>query len=59
MRPHLNSPDFPQFTDENLKKMAVDISDPIYAIDDQTAIKVDNKEIEIISEGKYLTYNLK
>ncbi len=39
--------------------MAVDISDPIYAIDDQTAIKVDNKEIEIISEGKYLTYNLK
>src|SRR5665647_310564 len=51
VRPHLNSPYFPKLNLENLEKMSQEFSDTFYAIDDQTAIKVIDGEMNVISEG--------
>nr|AEI30386.1 peptidase S51 dipeptidase E [uncultured microorganism] len=55
-RPHLNSPDFPKVRKDYLEKLAKDIPETIYALDDQSAIKVDGDKIEVISEGQYLVF---
>lgn len=57
--PHLNSPHFSNITKNNLKKTSSSISDPIYALDDNSALKIINKKIQIITEGEYLTFNTK
>lgn len=53
-RPHLNSPDFPNVRREFLQKMAKELKDPIYALDDQSALKILDEKIEVISEGEYV-----
>jgi len=58
VRPHFNSPRFPSIKKEYLEKIANELHEPIYAIDDQTAIKIVNGKIEIISEGEYLEFNV-
>ncbi len=55
--PHLNSPYFPMRIDENLKKVTETIKRKIYALDDQSALKVIDGKVEIISEGKYVELN--
>lgn len=57
IRPHLNSRFFPKITGELVEKVAKDLGVPIYAIDDQSAVKVNGKNIEIISEGEWKLYN--
>jgi dipeptidase E len=56
--PHLNSPYFDKIREENLQEASKDIIEPIYALDDNSALKVTDGQVGIISEGKYLTYNL-
>jgi len=56
--PHLNSPYFDKIREENLQEASKDIIEPVYALDDNSALKVNDGKVEIISEGKYLTYNL-
>lgn len=56
--PHFNSPLMSSITKEYLEKIANELHEPFYAIDDQTAIKVVNGKIEIISEGEYLEFNV-
>ena len=56
-RPHFNSPYFPQARKEYLEKVAKDIPDIIYALDDNSALKVVDGKVEIISEGEYLEFN--
>lgn len=53
-RPHLNSPDFPEVRIEKLKVMAQELKDPIYALDDQSALKIQDGKIEAISEGEWV-----
>mgnify|MGYP001590400733 FL=1 len=55
--PHLNSPDFPNRMEEKIKEVAKTLSKKIYALDDQSALKVVNGKVEIITEGKYLELN--
>ncbi|MES2087491.1 MAG: Type 1 glutamine amidotransferase-like domain-containing protein [Patescibacteria group bacterium] len=55
--PHLHSPDSPKNTKENLTKVAEKIKEPIYALDDESALKVVDEEVEVVSEGKYLIFN--
>jgi dipeptidase E len=55
--PHLNSPYFPARMEENAKKVAGEISKKIYFLDDQSALKVIDGKVEVISEGKYLEFN--
>lgn len=57
IRPHLNSPHFPKIRKEFVEEMAKEIKEPMYVIDDQTAIKVADDKVDIISEGEYLKYN--
>jgi dipeptidase E len=54
--PHMNSPFFPRAT-ELIDEVAKDVKIPLYAIDDQTAIKIDGEKIEVISEGKWKRFN--
>ena len=58
IRPHLNNQYFPKVKVEYLKKLAKEIPEPIYVLDDESAIKVVGDKIEIISEGKHAEFNL-
>ena len=51
LHPHLDHEWFPENSLANLEKLAATIPMPSYAIDDQTAIKVTNGTVEVISEG--------
>ncbi len=51
--PHLDYPSFPENTMAHAEKWAARIGHPAYAIDDQTAIKVVDGEVEVISEGHW------
>jgi hypothetical protein len=42
---------------ENLEKIAKDFPDTFYALDDNSAIKVEDDKIEIISEGVWKKFN--
>ena len=51
--PHLDHPDLPDNTPAHAEKWAVGMSVPAYLIDDQTAIKVIDGEVEVVSEGHW------
>ncbi|QNM98199.1 Type 1 glutamine amidotransferase-like domain-containing protein [Chitinimonas koreensis] len=51
--PHLDYEGFPDNSMANLEKLAATISVPSYAIDDQTAIKVMDGTVEVVSEGHW------
>ena len=51
--PHLDNPDLPWNTMATAEKWAADIAGPAYAIDDETAIKVVDSAVEVISEGHW------
>lgn len=57
IRPHLNSPHFPNVRKKFLREIAREIKEPIYALDDQSAVKVVDGKVEIVSEGEYLIFN--
>lgn len=56
-RPHFNSPSFPKASREYIQKIADETGKTIYALDDQSAIKVVDGAIEIISEGEWMKFN--
>ena len=51
--PHLDHPDMPDNSMANVEKWAAGIPVPAYAIDDQTAIKVIDGIVEVVSEGHW------
>jgi dipeptidase E len=51
--PHVDHEDLPDNTMANAEKWAAGIPGPAYAIDDETAIKVTDGDIEVISEGHW------
>jgi len=53
LHPHLNYEWFPENSLANLEKLAATIPVPSYMIDDQTAIKVTDGTIEVVSEGHW------
>ena len=55
--PHLDHKDLPHNTTANAEKWAADIAGPAYAIDDETAIKVVDGAVEVISEGRWKRFN--
>jgi len=57
--PHLENPDLPWNTMATAEKWAADIAGPAYAIDDETAIKVVDGAVEVISEGQWKLLNPK
>jgi dipeptidase E len=55
--PHLNSPHFRNFTEEKIKEASKEFSKKVYALDDQSALKIVDGVVEVVSEGKYLIFN--
>jgi dipeptidase E len=55
--PHLNSPYFPKLNRENISKVAEGMTEKIYAMDDQSALKIIDGKIEAISEGEWFELN--
>ncbi len=55
--PHLDNPDLPDNTMATAEKWAATLSAPCYVIDDQTAIKVVDGDVEVISEGHWKLLN--
>jgi dipeptidase E len=51
--PHLDNPDLPWNTMATAEEWAASLSGPAYAIDDETAFKVVDGTVEVISEGHW------
>ena len=51
--PHLDHPGFTENTMAEAEKWAAGIGGPAYAIDDQTAIKVVEGKVDVVSEGHW------
>ena len=57
IHPHLDYPAFPENSMENLERLASTLTVESYAIDDQTAIRVVDGRVEVVSEGKWKLLN--
>jgi len=55
--PHLDNPDLPENTMADAERWAAAIAHPAYAIDDETAIKVTDGAVEVVSEGHWRLFN--
>jgi dipeptidase E len=51
--PHVDHPDLPDNSMANAETWAAGIQGPAYAIDDETAIKVTDGTVEVVSEGHW------
>ncbi len=57
VKPHVNSIYFPERTFANVLKESADIASTIYALDDNSALKIDGGKIEVVSEGSWKKFN--
>jgi dipeptidase E len=55
--PHLDHPDLPENTMADAERWAANMTVPCYAIDDQTAIKVNEGSVEVVSEGHWRLFS--
>ncbi|WP_433222318.1 Type 1 glutamine amidotransferase-like domain-containing protein [Dactylosporangium sp. CS-047395] len=53
LKPHLDSPDFPQRDDAWADRIAARAGFPIYFIDDDTALQVDGDAVDVLTEGRW------
>ena len=51
--PHVDHKDHPESSTAKVERMAAEVPVPTYAIDDQTAIKVTDGTVEVVSEGHW------
>ncbi len=57
VRPHYNSPHFPEANQHYLEQIASEFEAKIYALDDMSALKIVDGAVEVVSEGDYLELN--
>ena len=57
--PHVENPDLPTNTMAAAERWAAGLSGPAYAIDDETAIKVVDGTVEVVSEGNWKLFSPK
>ncbi|MBW8796459.1 MAG: Type 1 glutamine amidotransferase-like domain-containing protein [Streptomyces sp.] len=55
--PHVGSPDCPQNTLAEAERWAAGMAGPAYAIDAQTAVKVTDDGVEVVSEGNWKRFD--
>ncbi len=51
--PHVDNPDLPENTMAAAERWSAGLDGPAYAIDDQTAIKWVDGDVEVVSEGHW------
>ena len=54
--PHVDCPDLPRNTFANAERWAAGLSNPAYAIDEETAIQVVDGKVDVVSEGNWKLY---
>jgi dipeptidase E len=57
LKPHLNSRSFPNRTPAWFEKAAAKLDCPVYAIDDDSAVRVRGDEVDVVSDGEWLLLN--
>lgn len=57
LKPHLDSASFPNRTQAWFAKAAAKLDFPVYAIDDDTAVRVRGDVIDVVSDGKWQLLN--
>ncbi len=57
VRPHYNSPHFPEANKVYLEKISVEFGKKIYALDDMSALKVIDGVVEKVGDGDFLVLN--
>lgn len=53
LRPHLNAPYFEYVALSDMERAAGKVDVPLYALDDQTTLKVVDGTVEVVSEGEW------
>ncbi len=53
LKPHLHSPGFPERDDAWADRLAERADFPLYLIDDDTAVRVVDDEVDVVSEGRW------
>jgi len=53
LKPHLYSPNFPERTDAWADRIVERADFPIYFIDDETAVRVRDEEVDVVTEGRW------
>lgn len=56
VRPHLNSPHFPDAREEYFAEIAKKMQKTIYVLDDESALKIVDDQVEVITEGEYVKF---
>jgi dipeptidase E len=57
VKPHLNSRDFPRRTLRWFEKAAARLDFPVYALDDQSAVRVRGAGVDVVSDGRWQLLN--
>ncbi len=57
LRPHLNADYFDHVSLRDMEKAAAKVDVQVYVIDDQTAVKVVDGRVEVVSEGEWKLFN--
>ncbi len=55
--PHLNSPFFDKIRIEYIEEAAKQLTEPVYGLDDNSALKITDNNIEVVSEGVWKRFN--
>jgi dipeptidase E len=53
VKPHLDSPDFPERDEAWGDRLAAGVDFPLYLLDDDSAIRVRGNEVDVVSEGRW------
>lgn len=51
--PHVDHKDHPESSMDKVERMSAEVPVPLYAIDDETALKVADGAVEVVSEGRW------
>lgn len=55
--PHLNSEHFKKLREDNIREVVRGMRKMVYALDDNSALKIVDGKVEVISEGKWFVMN--
>jgi hypothetical protein len=57
VKPHLNSPGFRNRTPAWFERASAKLDFPVYALDDESAVRVRGDEVDVVSGGQWLLLN--
>ena len=57
LKPHLNSLDYPSRTPAWFKKAAAQVDFPVYALDDDSAVRIRGDKVDVVSAGRWRILN--